>query len=119
MTATLEQIVFWTCAGLLAYVYIGYPLLVYLVSRVRPLTVKKSPFAPLTTVLITAYNEEKDIAAKLENTLQIDYPPEKLEILVVSDCSNDRTDEIVKSFAERGVKLYRQLERHARDVVLA
>ncbi len=110
------QIIFLTSIAALLYVYIGYPLLVYLVSIARPLTVKKSAFAPLTTVLITAYNEEKDIFAKLENTLQIDYPPEKLEILVVSDCSNDRTDEIVKSFADRGVKLYRQPERHGKTM---
>ncbi len=101
---------------MLLYVYAGYPLLVFLVSRVRPRTVAKAAFEPLATVLITAYNEEKDIAAKLENTLEIDYPPEKLEILVVSDCSNDRTDKIVESFAVRGVKLYRQTERHGKTM---
>ncbi|MDQ2746999.1 MAG: glycosyltransferase family 2 protein [Acidobacteriota bacterium] len=110
------QIVFWTSAAMLLYVYAGYPLLVFLVSRVRPRTVAKAAFEPLATVLITAYNEEKDIAAKLENTLEIDYPPEKLEILVVSDCSNDRTDKIVESFAVRGVKLYRQTERHGKTM---
>ncbi len=114
----LKRMIYWAALTIfsistvaLIYVYVGYPLLVYLVSRIRPRSVRKSPFAPLVTVLITAYNEEKDIAAKLENTLCIDYPKEKLEILVVSDCSNDRTDEIVKTFAERGVKLYRQPER--------
>lgn len=100
----------------IVYVYVGYPLLVYLVSRVRPRPIKKAAFAPFVTVLITAYNEEKDIAAKLENTLEIDYPKEKLEILVVSDCSNDRTDEIVKSFANHGVKLYRQPERSGKTM---
>ena len=63
---------------------------------------------PNVTVLITAYNEENDIRAKLENTLQIDYPQEKLEILVASDGSTDKTDEIVREFSARSVKLFRQ-----------
>ena len=65
----------------------------------------------MVSVIITAYNEEKDIAAKLENTLALDYPSDKLEIIVASDCSTDRTDQIVKSYAGRGIRLYRQEER--------
>jgi cellulose synthase/poly-beta-1,6-N-acetylglucosamine synthase-like glycosyltransferase len=90
------------------YVYLGYPLLVYLVSRVSPKPVKRGPFEPAVTVLITAYNEERAIRQKLENTLEIDYPTDKLEILVASDGSTDETDNIVKEFAGRGVKLFRQ-----------
>lgn len=105
------EIIFWTSAAAFVYVYLGYPLLVYLVSRIRPRKVVKSTYEPIVTVLITAYNEERDIGAKLENTLRIDYPAEKLKILVASDCSNDRTDEIVKGFAARGVKLHCQTER--------
>ncbi len=93
------------------YVYVGYPLLVYLISRLRPLEIKKSFIEPTVTILITAYNEERDIRAKLENTLLINYPKDKLEILVASDCSNDRTDEIVREFADRNIKLFRQNER--------
>ena len=64
--------------------------------------------------VIIAYNEERDLAEKLKNTLALDYPKEKLEILVTSDCSTDRTDEIVRSFADRGVRLHRQQERHGK-----
>src|SRR4029079_4377660 len=60
------------------------------------------------------YNEERDLAQKLENTLALDYPKENLEILVTSDCSTDRTDEIARSFADRGVRLHRQEERHGK-----
>jgi cellulose synthase/poly-beta-1,6-N-acetylglucosamine synthase-like glycosyltransferase len=59
------------------------------------------------TFLITAYNEEKNIGKKLENTLALDYPNDRLEIMVASDGSTDRTDEIVKTFAGRGVTLLR------------
>ncbi len=105
---TLAQTIFWICAGLLAYVYLGYPLLVWLVSRVFPKPVKRSAIEPNVTILITAFNEEAAIREKLENTLAIDYPPDKLEVLVASDGSTDATDEIVKEFADRGVKLFRQ-----------
>ena len=107
----ITQTIFWISVVALFYTYIGYPLLVYAVSRLLPKSINRADFAPLVTVLITAYNEERDIRAKLENTLQIDYPKEKLEILVASDCSNDKTDEIVKEFAAKNVKLYRQTER--------
>jgi cellulose synthase/poly-beta-1,6-N-acetylglucosamine synthase-like glycosyltransferase len=66
---------------------------------------------PTVTIIITAYNEERDLAAKLENTLGLDYPRELLEIIVASDCSNDHTDEIAREFAGRGVRLHRQPER--------
>lgn len=108
MVETTAQIIFWTSVFALVYVYVGYPILVWLVGLLRPLSVKKGDFEPTVTVLITAYNEEKAIRAKIENTLEIDYPAEKLEILVASDGSTDKTDEIVKEFAAQGVRLFRQ-----------
>ncbi|MFZ1699206.1 MAG: glycosyltransferase family 2 protein [Pyrinomonadaceae bacterium] len=108
MTNGLVQLFFWLCLGVLGYVYAGYPLLVYLVSRIFPRPVRRSPIEPHVTVLITAFNEEAALRQKLENTLAIDYPAEKLEILVASDGSTDGTDEIVREFASRGVKLFRQ-----------
>jgi cellulose synthase/poly-beta-1,6-N-acetylglucosamine synthase-like glycosyltransferase len=108
---TFAQIIFWSSAGVLFYVYIGYPLLVYAASWLLLKRVIRDVFEPEVSVIITAYNEESDIRAKLENTLSIDYPPEKLEIIVASDCSTDETDEIVSEFAGRGIKLYRQVER--------
>ena len=108
MIFTTEQLVFWTCVASLAYVYLGYPLLVYLVSIARPKPVKRADIEPNVTVLITAFNEEAAIREKLKNTLAIEYPAGKLEILIASDGSTDRTDEIVAEFADRGVRLFRQ-----------
>jgi cellulose synthase/poly-beta-1,6-N-acetylglucosamine synthase-like glycosyltransferase len=105
------EMIFWLSAAALFYTYIGYPLLVALVSMARPRTRRRGAFEPTVSVIITAYNEERDLAAKLENTLALDYPRELLEIIVASDCSSDRTDEIAKGFASRGVRLYRQPER--------
>ena len=108
MIFAVEQIVFWTCVALLAYVYLGYPVLVYLVSVVFPRSVKLGDISPNVTVLITAFNEEAALREKLQNTLEIDYPVNKLEILVASDGSTDDTDEIVREYADRGVRLFRQ-----------
>ncbi len=104
----IAQTIFWISVTALFYVYAGYPVLVWLFSRLFPKKIKRAAVEPFITVLITAYNEEKDIGRKLKNTLEIEYPKEKLEILVASDGSTDKTDEIVKTFADRGVKLFRQ-----------
>ena len=95
MTATAEQVFFWTCVCVLGYVYVGYPLLVYMMSLLFPRAVNRSEIEPLVTVLITAFNEEESIREKLENTLKIDYPADRLDILVASDGSTDRRDSIV------------------------
>jgi cellulose synthase/poly-beta-1,6-N-acetylglucosamine synthase-like glycosyltransferase len=108
MSFDLQQISFWFAAGALGYVYVGYPLLVFAVSLLFPRKVHRGAGEPHVTVLITAFNEEAAIRAKIENTLAIEYPPNKLEIIVASDGSTDSTDEIVREFAARGVTLFRQ-----------
>lgn len=107
----LAKFVFWAAAAALAYTYAGYPVVVYLVSRLRPRAVRRAAGEPTVSVIITAYNEERDLASKLDNTLALDYPADKLEVIVASDCSSDRTDEIARSYAARGVRLHRQAER--------
>src|SRR5437763_4330528 len=105
------EIVFWLSAAALFYTYVGYPMLIAAVSLLRPRGVKRGDYLPPVSVIITAFNEERALAAKLENTLALDYPRDLLEVIVASDCSTDRTDEIAKRFATRGVKLHRQPER--------
>ncbi|HEX8475845.1 MAG TPA: glycosyltransferase family 2 protein [Pyrinomonadaceae bacterium] len=107
----IAQIVFWSSAAALVYTYAGYPLLIAVLSRVRGRSIRRGELTPSVSIIITAYNEERDIAAKLENTLALDYPKDKMEVVVVSDCSSDRTDEIVREYAARGVRLQRQAER--------
>lgn len=108
------EVIFWLSVAAIGYAYVGYPLLLIVLSRLRPRPVRSGHWTPSVTVIIAAYNEERDLAAKLENTLALDYPPSQLEIIVTSDCSSDRTDEIARSFAARGVKLHRQEERHGK-----
>ena len=113
----LSKTIFWGSAAALAYTYFGYPLLAGAVSRFRARPIqRKIGYEPTVSLIITAYNEERDLPAKLENTLRLNYPPEKLEIIVASDCSSDATDDIVRAFAERNnnpfrTRLHRQPQR--------
>jgi cellulose synthase/poly-beta-1,6-N-acetylglucosamine synthase-like glycosyltransferase len=91
---------------LILYAYAGYPLLVAFVSRFyRPKDGYPDSYKPSVTLLIAAYNEEQVISRKLDNTLNLDYPRDLLQIIVAADGSDDRTVEIVKSFASQGVEL--------------
>lgn len=103
----MAEMAFWSAVSLIVFTYVGYSLVILLLSRVLRNPVRRAPFEPKVTYLITAYNEEKNIVAKLEQTLSLDYPRDKLEIIVASDGSTDRTDEIVEGFADRGVRLIR------------
>jgi cellulose synthase/poly-beta-1,6-N-acetylglucosamine synthase-like glycosyltransferase len=103
---------------LVLYTYLGYPLLSAALGLVLRREVAKRPIEPLVSVLISAYNEESSIAATLENKLRLDYPPEKLEIIVVSDASTDGTDAIVAGFAQRSVRLLRQEPRAGKTCAL-
>jgi cellulose synthase/poly-beta-1,6-N-acetylglucosamine synthase-like glycosyltransferase len=97
--------------GLLAYVFAGYPLLAWLLARMRPRPVRRAPVEPPVTIVIAAYNEEGCLEETLKNKLSLDYPREKLEIIVVSDGSTDGTERIAASFAAQGVRLLSQAVR--------
>jgi glycosyltransferase involved in cell wall biosynthesis len=97
--------IFWVMVALLIYVYVGYPSLVFLLATVRPRRVRKAPHQPTVSFIVAAYNEESAIADKLRNTLALDYPPDRLEIIVASDGSSDRTDDIVRTEFGGRVKL--------------
>ena len=109
------EIIFWCAVSFVFYAYFGYPLILSILAACRPRPVRKGTICPRVSFIIAAYNEEKRIREKLENTLQQDYTEEKLEIIVASDCSSDRTDEIVRSFAEKGIRLIRAPERKGKE----
>ncbi len=110
--AAIFASLFWVSLGLLVYVYVGYPLLLTLLARFSESALPdcKLP-APSVTLLISAFNESQVIAAKVENALALEYPRDRLEIMVISDASDDGTDEIVQQFSSRGVCLLRQEPR--------
>ena len=100
------------CTLLLLYVFGGYPWLLRLIVAVRgPRVVRKEPITPSVTLIVSAFNERAVIDAKLRNSLALDYPADRLAIVVVSDASDDGTDEIVRGFAGARVRLFRQEAR--------
>ena len=105
------ELAFWMSVAALIYTYAGYPLLLFVIGGFYPRLVRRADWTPSVTIIITAYNEELALAAKLEDTLALDYPQDSLEVIVASDCSSDRTDEIALEFQTRGVRLHRQPER--------
>jgi len=91
------------------YVYIGYPLLLLLLNKIkRPLSINKGDIQPYVTVIVSCFNESKVIEEKIRNCLSIDYPKEKIEFIFVSDGSYDDTDEIIKKYLDQRISLIRQ-----------
>jgi len=94
------KFLFWLSVAVPFYAYLGYPLLLLLLRALWQRPVRREPFEPEVTLLIPAYNEAEHIAAKIRNSLELDYPPDKLEILVACDGSSDETPRIARSMAD-------------------
>lgn len=99
------QVVFWVSTFIIYWANIGYPISIILIGKISKKKNKKlNNYEPTVTIMVVAHNEEKIIKEKLENVLKIDYPKEKLEILVSSDNSTDKTNEITKNFIRKHPK---------------
>lgn len=109
---------FWLCFFLIIYVYLLYPLIIAILSLLLNRNIKKASIFPFVTIVTSAYNEEQHIKETIENKLKLDYPKEKLEIIVVSDGSTDKTDEIVQQFEGSNVHLLRQEPRQGKTAAL-
>jgi cellulose synthase/poly-beta-1,6-N-acetylglucosamine synthase-like glycosyltransferase len=97
----LARIVFWGGAAALAWTHVGYPVAAAAAARLRPRPIRREDSEPSVTLIVAAHDEEDVIQRRVENLLELDYPADKLEIVVASDASADRTDEIVEELAER------------------
>jgi cellulose synthase/poly-beta-1,6-N-acetylglucosamine synthase-like glycosyltransferase len=97
----VAKFLFWASLAGILWTHLGYPLAAALLAKLRPRAVRKADVTPSVTAIIPAHDEESVIAARLDNLLALDYPAQQLEILVVSDGSTDRTDEIVVQYATR------------------
>ncbi len=109
---------FWVCVGGLLYIYVGYPVMAAIGARIMDRRVQKATQTPEVTIVIAAHNEARVIRETIENKLALAYPAQRLEIVVVSDGSTDGTDEIVRGFAARGVRLVRQEPRQGKTAAL-
>ncbi len=113
---------FWACALLVAYAYVGYPVLAWWLARRsgRPAAPPARPDAeaPRVTLLIAAHNEEGTIARRLENALAADYPADRLRVVVASDGSTDGTNAVVRGYAGRGVELLAYSQKRGKAATL-
>ena len=99
----MATFIFFGSLILIFYTIAGYPILLALVSFFKKKPVKKKEIIPDVTMIIPVYNEASTIAEKIQNCIEIDYPPEKLQIIVVSDASTDQTGSIVASFPNENI----------------
>ena len=95
------QVIFWVLLGALGWTHVGYPVAAAVAARLRPRPVRASAATPSVSVIVAAWNEEAVIERRLENLLGLDYPADRLEIVVASDASTDRTDALVEAAAAR------------------
>ncbi len=102
---SLNNSLFWISFGSILYTYFGYPLFLTLLAKRKPERDYQIDFLPKVTLLIAAYNEELVIEEKINNCLELDYPKENLQILIVTDGSDDRTPEIVEDYVKQQVEL--------------
>lgn len=119
--ATVGLVVFWSSVAIVGFTYIGYPLLLLVVARVcgrAPVPPCGSSRLPRVSLLIVAHNEEAIIGHRIENALRLDYPPDRLDVVVASDGSTDGTAAIVQAFASRGVRLRTFVDRRGKAAVL-
>jgi cellulose synthase/poly-beta-1,6-N-acetylglucosamine synthase-like glycosyltransferase len=111
-------IIFWFSLFWIFYAYAGYFLLLIVLTKFKKERLyQDEKFLPSLSLIVAAYNEEKVIRRKIEESLVLEYPKDKLEIIIASDASVDTTDSIVKEFSKNGVILIRQNERKGKTAV--
>lgn len=108
------EFLFWLFAFGAVYSYFLYPLILSVLPRRAPRRTA-SPELPAISLIITAHNEAARLQRKLDNTLALDYPRARLEIIVASDASTDATDAIAEAYADRGLRLVRAEERKGKE----
>ncbi|MDS0300277.1 glycosyltransferase family 2 protein [Halogeometricum sp. S1BR25-6] len=109
MIRTLLAVAFWSALLLLLHVYCLYPITLFVLGSIINRSTAERSFdeLPSVSLVVAAYNEEEVIEEKIRNSLELDYPDDKLDIVVFSDASSDATDRIVRSYEDSGVRLER------------
>jgi len=114
----MTELLFFIAIFFIFYIYAGYPLLALLLGAIIDRRVAYAANLPVITILIAAYNEEDAIEATVRNKLALDYPQDRLEVIVISDGSSDRTDTIVLAIADPRLRLIRQEPRAGKTSAL-
>lgn len=123
MSYAVATAVFWTSAALIVYTYVAYPAILWLLTRRRRdggrvLQAPHDEALPTVSVLIAAHNEEAVLRSRIENLLALDYPKDKLELVIASDASGDGTVAIAREYEARSVRLFEFTSRTGKAAVL-
>lgn len=110
--------IFWVSVLLLVYVYAGYPLLIHLWARLRPRHSIEGDIRPRVSILVVAHNEGHRLVRRLENLLALDYPADRVDVLVGSDGSNDGTEALVRDFRHPRLRIFTFPTRRGKAAVL-
>ncbi|HEU4386764.1 MAG TPA: glycosyltransferase family 2 protein, partial [Blastocatellia bacterium] len=118
MLVALSELLFWTAAAALAYIYVGYPVVVWCLAQLRPKTIATAPLTPRVSVVVACCNEAEAIQRRVENLLNSEYPAGSLEIILVSDGSTDATNDIARSLVSERIGLVELAEREGKAAAL-
>jgi cellulose synthase/poly-beta-1,6-N-acetylglucosamine synthase-like glycosyltransferase len=114
LVVTVAVVLVWSALLLLLYVYLAYPAILWLLGRFRNRTLRRGGERtdwPRISITVPAYNEEAQIEELIKSLLALDYAADRVQRLIVSDASSDRTDEIVRGYADQGIELLRMSKR--------
>lgn len=118
MILTIINFIFWLSLGLIFYSYAGYGILVWILVRIKKLWKKPAPLfideesLPHVALIVAAYNEQDFIRKKIANSLELDYPKHKLDLVFITDGSNDLTPDIIRDHGN--IRLLHQPERRGK-----
>jgi cellulose synthase/poly-beta-1,6-N-acetylglucosamine synthase-like glycosyltransferase len=112
----MTELIFWIAVAIPVYAFAGYPLVLLCLGLVIRRAIRKAPICPLISLLIPAYNEARVMARKIQNSLALDYPADRIEIVVVSDGSSDKTVAIARAIG--GVRAIALPENHGKVAAL-
>ncbi|HVG17436.1 MAG TPA: glycosyltransferase family 2 protein [Blastocatellia bacterium] len=114
----MTKSLFWISIAAITYAYVGYPVAVWLLARLRSQNVLKSPITPRVSVVIACHNEADNIEARIRNLFECDYPANLLEVIVVSDGSTDLTADVARRYVSDRVRVFAYDDRKGKAVAL-
>ena len=113
----MRKTLFWSSCALVLYTYVLFPIVVFLRGLIVRRPYRSAEITPRVSMIVAAYNEAASIESKLANVLELDYPRDELEVIIASDGSNDGTNDIVREYASRGIRLL-ELPRQGKAAAL-
>jgi cellulose synthase/poly-beta-1,6-N-acetylglucosamine synthase-like glycosyltransferase len=112
------EILFWLSLLFVCYVYFGYPLLLASARRVLRRPINKKYWEPAVSIVIAAYNERESLGKKIQNCLSLDYPKQKLQIIISLDGSTDSSEFLLRTFVSQGVTVVQSRSHHGKAAAL-